>query len=280
MTHKTRKALRRRRRLHGGNQEKDAARCQCAESNGKQCEKPAVGETPFCKNHKQCSLGPTSGFEPSFEQQKEYNDPAVRLIHNCFSYGFGVVDPKLVNKCKEKKLKDCRVHFHQPGALHGERNALNVGERRTCPVVEKLMIADIPSVTRTDFAAKCPPNTSKIALVVDKGEDYHFYRQDPDGMWSHKDGSNKVKRYDALKKPIANPQLASRNYEWTGSDLNYEDFCGFYCVPRTDDVELAPGEPIDSSGGGSRPGLSWRDHRTRSAQRKAQRRQRRQTRRS
>ena len=82
---------------------------------------------------------------------------------------------------------------------------------------------------------------SKIALVVDPGEDYHYYRQDSDGLWSHKDGSNKVKRYDAFRKNIANPKLASRDYRNQGSDLNYEDFCGFYCVPRYDEIHLGQG---------------------------------------
>ena len=268
MTRITRKKSR---RMRGG---AATSRCQCINTNGTQCATSAVGKGTFCVKHTKCTLAPVSGSEPSFAQQKKYDDPAVRLIHNCFSYGFGVIDPKLVQKCKQKKLKDCRTHFHQPGALHGDRNALNAGERRTCPVVEKLMMADIPNVTRVDFATKCPANTSKIALVVDKGEDYHFYRQDPDGMWSHKDGSNKVKRYDALKKPIANPQFASRDYQWTGSDLNYEDFCGFYCVPRNDDVQLGPGTPLNAAGGGEKEtaqvgtGLSWRDHRRRHTRRR------------
>lgn len=254
---------RRHRRRGGG--DKSVPRCQCAGQGGLQCSNAAVGKTPFCAKHAQCTLAPISGAEPSFAQQKKYDDPAVRLIHNCFSYGFGVIDPKLVHKCKEKKLKDCRAHFHQPGALYGDRNTLNTSERRTCPVVEKLMMADIPNITRVDYATKCPANTSKIALVVDKGEDYHYYRQDPDGMWSHKDGSNKVKRYDALKMPIANPQFASRDYQWTGSDLNYEDFCGFYCVPRNTDVQLGPGTPLNATGGGVPrkqvgTGLSWKDH--------------------
>ena len=257
----------RRNKRHRGGAAPAKPRCQCADQDGTHCKNTAVNKSVFCATHKTCKLGPTTGVEPSFAQQKKYDDPAVRLIHNCFSYGFGVIDPRLVNKCKEKKLKDCRTHFHQPGALHGDRNALNAGERRTCPVVEKLMMADVPNLTRVDFATKCPANTSKIALVVDKGEDYHYYRQDPDGWWSHKDGSNKVKRYDALKKLIANPQFASRDYQWTGSDLNYEDFCGFYCVPRNANVELGPGTPLNVEGGARAStrrqvgtGLSWTDH--------------------
>jgi len=135
----------------------------------------------------------------------------------------------------------CRNFFHQPGAKTGKRNALNREELRSCPVVEELMMGDIPDVTKSTFNKKCPVGSSKVAAVVDKGSDYHWYRQDRDGMWSHKDGSNKVKRFDALKKPIFNPELASRNYRWQGSDLNYDDFCGYYCVPRNRPIVLGRG---------------------------------------
>lgn len=191
-----------------------------------------------------------------------------------------VLDPNLADKCRQNNAKDCRKLFHQPGALHGDRYALNTEERRTCAVVEKLMKADVPQIQKTTFDAVSPKGMSKIALVVDKGEDYHFYRQDADGMWSHKDGSNKVKRYDALKRPIFNPETASRDYTPQGSDLNYEDFCGFYSVPRTTTVRLGQGgmrkkvggslaAPDHGRGGGrnsrrqriSVAGLSWRDHR-------------------
>jgi hypothetical protein len=166
-----------------------------------------------------------------------------------------VIDPKLVTLCKKSNGSSCRQNFHQPGALNGDRFALNRTERRTCPVVEKLQKADVPGIQKTDFYSKCPAGKSKIALVVDPGEDYHYYRQDADGLWSHTDGSNKVKRYDALKRPIFNPETAARDYRWQNSDLNYEDFCGFYCVPRDAEVHLG-------RGGASSAGLGWKAGKT------------------
>lgn len=147
-----------------------------------------------------------------------------------------VIDKAVIDACKKKG--SCRRFFHQPGAVNGDRNALNKEERRTCAVVERLQKADNPNIDKTGFYGRCPAGKSKIALVVDPGEDYHYYRQDADGMWSHKDGSNKVKRFDALKRPIFNPELAARDYRWQDSDLNYESFCGFYCVPRNGEVHL------------------------------------------
>jgi hypothetical protein len=174
-----------------------------------------------------------------------------------------VFDQNLIRLCEAKG--NCRQRFHQPGAKSGDRFALNKVERRTCKVVERLQKSDIPGIQKTTFHNRCPRGSSKIALVVHEGEDYHYYRQDADGMWSHKDGSNKVKRFDALKRPIFNPEYASRDFRWQGSDLNYEDFCGFYCVPR--DQVLMLGQ-----GGASSAGQSWKSH-TRRQKRKQSRKQ-------
>ena len=217
--------------------------CQCLDSKtGKGCVSEALKNSLYCKLHQNCPLSPRSGSEPNFEPGKYNNDPSIYKSHNCYAYGMNVIDPNLVNQCRRNTKKNtCRQNFHQPGALNGNRFTLNVEERRKCPVVEKLMISDVPEIKKTTFYQKCPKDMSKIALVVDPGEDYHFYRQDSDGLWSHKDGSNKVKRYDAFKKTIVNPKLASRDYRSQGSDLNYEDFCGFYCVPRYEKIRLGQG---------------------------------------
>lgn len=217
---------------------KPRALCQCYDDQGAPCKCKALENSPFCVHHQNCRGSPLSGSEPVRDVEL-YNKPAVRRCHNCYSYAMHVYDPKGVELCK--KYGNCRNFFHQPGAKTGHRNELNREERRSCPIVEKLMMGDIPEVTKTTYDAKCPAGMSKVAAVVDKGVDYHWYRQDRDGYWSHKDGSNKVKTFDALKRPIFNPELASRDYRWQGSDLNYEDFCGFYCVPRDHPVVLGRG---------------------------------------
>ncbi len=272
--------------------------CQCMDfQTQKGCRNLAIGKSLFCQQHQACPSSPRSGSEPKFDPLRYNGDAAIYKSHNCYSYSMNVLDRKLVELCRKKgENYSCRQNFHQPGALNGSRYALNAVERRACPVVEKLMIDDNPEVVKTDFYSKCPKGKSKIALVVDPGEDYHFYRQDSDGMWSHKDGSNKVKRFDALKRPIFNPEYASRDYEWQGSDLNYTDFCGFYCVPRDHDIHLGQGGAVLVPKGGSHkgshkgsqltvlepPGQSWTAYRRRQTRRSRRqtRRSRRQTRRS
>ena len=216
------------------------SRCQCVDVlNGTGCQRIAEPGSLFCEEHQGCPGSPKSGAEPSFDPERYNRSPYIYKSHNCYSYSMNVLDPKLVELCM--KSGQCRQRFHQPGALNGDRFALNSESRRTCAVVEKLQKADVPDMERTTFHGKCPAGKSKIALVVDPGEDYHYYRQDADGMWSQKDGSNKVKRFDALKRPIFNPETAARDYRWQNSDLNYEDFCGFYCAPRDHAIRLGRG---------------------------------------
>ena len=182
-----------------------------------------------------------SGFEPEYAPDLWNADPARYLSMNCYAYAMMFQDPKLIEECRKNNHKGCRRYFPQPGALNGLRDALNVESRRSCPIVEKLMMSDIPALEKTDYHTPCPKGKSKIAMVVSPGKDYHFYRQDKNGFWSHKDGSNKVKNFDANKNKIFNPAFAARDYQWQGSDLNYTDFCGFYCAPRDAPVHLGQG---------------------------------------
>jgi hypothetical protein len=128
--------------------------------------------------------------------------------------------------------------YHQPGATRGLSHQLNYADGRRCAVVERLMEADIPDLRRTAYRKRCAKGSSKVALVVDPGDDYHFYRQDSDGWWSHKDGANPVKHVDAEGKRIWDPKTAARDYRPNGSFLNYTDFCGYWCAPRRKTLKL------------------------------------------
>jgi hypothetical protein len=75
-----------------------------------------------------------------------------------------------------------------------------------------------------------PPGYYPVALAIDPGVDYHWYRQDSHGLWSHKPGNTPVTDLDASGMPITNPEMADRNYTSTGG-LNYFDFCGYFYVP-------------------------------------------------
>lgn len=149
-----------------------------------------------------------------------------------------VLDPSQLTQCLGKPA-GCRLLYHQPGATVNRASELYTTEGRTCKKVVELMKVDVPAIQPTTFEAKCPPNMSKIGLGMDEGQDYHVYREDSDGLWSHKDGANKVKRYDAEGLAIWDPKTAARDYRPNGSFLNYDKFCGYFCVPRRPPPRLA-----------------------------------------
>ncbi|MDD7433901.1 MAG: hypothetical protein SOW48_00900 [Peptoniphilaceae bacterium] len=66
----------------------------------------------------------------------------------------------------------------------------------------------------------------KVALVIAPGKDYHWYKQDSDGYWSHKPGNTNVTRADSQGRSIINPRTAYRNYSYA----NYSTFIGYYFV--------------------------------------------------
>ena len=103
------------------------------------------------------------------------------------------------------------------------------------------LLGDNPTLKLSSFTEKCPARTSKIALVVDADQDYHFFRQDNNGMWSHKPGGTPVTDKDADGKVIYDPKLANRNYNEKNSTLNYDVFCSYMCVPRDKPLYLKVG---------------------------------------
>lgn len=211
------------------------SRCRC--QSRKPCTSPALPNSLFCMKHRNCRQSPTSNSEPVYNPDRYNKDPKIQGVHNCWSYGMDVVDPTQLNQCAG--AGECEIQFHQPGGTKGKSKILTEARGRTCKTVDKLIRADVPELRRTTFRKRCKKGTSKIALVTHKGEDYHFYRQDSDGMWSHKPGSKKVERIDAEGRPIWDPKTAARNYRQSGSILHYKDFCGYYCVPRRRTIKLS-----------------------------------------
>ncbi len=71
-----------------------------------------------------------------------------------------------------------------------------------------------------------PEGKWKIAIAIAPGQQYHFYRQDLDGTWSHKPGHNQATQLDASGNIITNPETADRKYK----GVNYNVFCGYFII--------------------------------------------------
>jgi hypothetical protein len=155
---------------------------------------------------------------PSYEPNIWDLQKDIHETTNCYSYAFNRIEMN-----RENKL--------QPGML--SNNEFKIYE---CNALINHISEDHPNIKKVNgIHEPVPCNHYKIALVLDnKGEkkDYHFYRQDKDGYWSHKTGKNPITNVDASGNKITDPELCDRNYDKEEDDeYNYEIFCGYFSVP-------------------------------------------------
>jgi hypothetical protein len=106
--------------------------------------------------------------------------------------------------------------FAQPGhAANAMYTAL------TCPALRVAAHADaLAEIKMTTIA--CPAEGHLIALVIWPDVDFHFYRMNRDGLWSHKPGGMPVTNIDNSNKAIPDPRTADRG--------PYVNFCQFMIV--------------------------------------------------
>jgi hypothetical protein len=126
------------------------------------------------------------------------NSIQIRSNNNCYNYS-------------NNKRTDT---FAQPGRAAGATwTVLECNNVRTAAVADGLVAVAGPN--------NCPKKECTLALVVDPGTDYHWYRRDQNGMWTHKPGGTPATNLDNSSNPIPNPETADRG--------GYTDFCGYLC---------------------------------------------------
>lgn len=142
---------------------------------------------------KACSCGP--GYEPGW-----WNVPSRQASNNCYNYA-----------------TDYRTNtFAQPGRAAGAQyGALSCASVVPAAIADELI--NLPQADNT-----CPSEGHLVALVVAPGWDYHWYRKDKSGWWSHKPGPTAVTNLDNAGKAITDPRQAARG--------PYTQFCTFMIV--------------------------------------------------
>ncbi len=180
---------------------------------------------------------PLTGAEPEYRPEDYNGDKAIQHSHNCYAYSLNVRDAEKIKECREKG--NCR--FHVPGKKQGNHPDFRGQMGKTCGDVMGRTMVDLPGSSLTNFQSRCKPGFSKIAVVVDKKRDLHYYRQDKNGWWSHKPGGTAVTNLDAAGAHIYRPDLASRYYPKESAEdtgLNYSSFCSYMCVPRDGSIKI------------------------------------------
>ena len=154
---------------------------------------------------------------------QEYNNLPLsyRNSINCYAYAMGWVN----NPINGKKFNSViPPRGAQPGMLVGRSESYYYSGEQIVELVKADAIAAGMVFEKLSYPDQAiPKGTWKIAIVrsTETG-DYHFYRQNADGSWSHKQGTSKVKNTDSAGNIIYNPMEAKRG--------EYDEFIGFYYV--------------------------------------------------
>lgn len=108
----------------------------------------------------------------------------------------------------------------QPGRAFALANrnqynlVFNAAAVQAAAVNDGLQVVNVPRAPQGPFVQNRMPRVPNgprhlVALVVDPGRDYHWYRLDSDGKWSHKPGQTRVVKYDDVAKDITDPRNAN-----------------------------------------------------------------------
>ena len=134
----------------------------------------------------------------------KWNIPSVQPHNNCYNYA----NDHITNT------------FAQPGRAHGKQyTALS------CPGVDPAAVADGLVNTANFTTPLAAGHGWYVALVIWPNVDYHWYRQDNVGCWSHKPGSTAARNTDNSGKPITDPKTCNRG--------TYTVFCTYMITKRT-----------------------------------------------
>jgi len=163
-------------------------------------------------------------FKPIFKPKKWNYNEKIKRKNNCYSYAI-----RQFNNTKKEKI--------HPGYLSGVKKVPKIKGIYTCNNFIKKLKKDHSNLISSSYSNNCPCNYYKFALFLDNNKkvekkyDYHFYREDNNGYWSHKPGKTKAINIDASNKKIINPSKADRNYYKKYKKNNYTKECGYFCIP-------------------------------------------------
>lgn len=132
-----------------------------------------------------------------------WNTPAVQPYNNCYNYA----NDHATNT------------FAQPGRATGHQATV-----MDCAHVQPGAVSDGLHAVANFSATLNPGQGWYVALVIWPGADYHWYRQDKVGCWSHKPGSTAARNVDNAGHAITDPKTCNRG--------PYTVFCSYMVASR------------------------------------------------
>jgi hypothetical protein len=166
-----------------------------------------------------------------------YGDPnSIQYRTNCYAYAFDLKANPLTGKDFISCL-DIGPFAMQPGMYCGlscNEEIINNPE-----MLVGLIEADAKALNyyfeKTGLYIPVKEGHWKVALVIAPTDengvyDYHWYRLNEDGTWSHKPGAFPVTNLDGSGNIITDPKIANRNS--IDGTLSYSIFVGYFEVGK------------------------------------------------
>jgi len=169
---------------------------------------------------------PTGGYE--HEYNEELWGGSVITKANCYAYVLNTYS------------KPYDIKYRPSYVSHGESYSADYIKRNIITLLrDDADYYNHKKIVATTATTKPGYRQYKIAAVFSYDRDgvtiadYHFYRQDKGGYWSHKRGYDlPISNIDASSNKIIDPKACSRNYESSSyyHSANYRLFSGYFMV--------------------------------------------------
>ncbi len=143
--------------------------------------------------------------------------PTAQVPKMNLTFWNGNSETRSENNCYNYATNRVTDTFAQPGEASG-----SIYANLTCQEVSTAAALDLGLEKTAFFLYKEKSDDTLIALVVAPSYDFHWYRRDSNGRWSHKPGSSEARNTDESKKPITSPETADRG--------PYKEFCGYFHI--------------------------------------------------
>lgn len=170
---------------------------------------------------------PPSGYEVEYDPVAwnntivpERNDRLLKRLTNCYSYALNAQINAFTNK----------IEPMQPGQSSSDyvEGELDVSSAYALTSAIKKDAENFGfGFKEIAESTRCRDGYYKVALAIGEGAfswDYHWYRQNADGSWSHKRGRTDVRNNDASGNVVMSPRGCNRKY----ATCNYSIFIGYY----------------------------------------------------
>ena len=177
------------------------------------------------KNTEKLNIKNINGLKQTSELWRKCS---IRENTNCYAYALNL----FINPKTEKRF--INWGHVQPGNICNRKNKWINWNSIICKLNKKNLEYFISEfrkdckylgyqVRKSSYNESRKGNWWKVALCFDRN-DYHWYRQNDDGTWSHKIGQLEANNEDIDNRIITNPEICNRG--------SYKKFKGYFLIRK------------------------------------------------